>query len=523
MLKKLLITSGIFLMLFVTSILAIEKEINIGKNSVMQLNGGNVEIVVDANASKTTLFAASQLKMFLDKTLNGNANIVKTATPGKKHFFIGREYASKAGFDAGRLFRDAFYIVNRSDGIYIGGIDSETANPEMQMQRTIWSQYYERATLFGVYDWLERFCGVRFYFPGELGTIIQCKDKIEVPEASIFDFPDFNVRRYSMYQGKWMDAPKTPAAMERYNKYRVKTPYKPYRTITGDGLLQKPNDYRNEEKNLVFYRNRMETFMEPNCHGLARLCYVERFAKEHPEYFALKENGQRHVAGRHYGSLCFSSNIVEEIYQDVKSFLSGEKAEVRGVLSIHKGKPGWDPSACQKGFINIMPQDSYYRCRCEKCQPRFGTGINYATEMMWQFTADIANRLKKEGIPGTVTQMAYRPYRSAPKTVDIPENVSVMVAEIGPWGQYNPAAQKRDFDEIAAWSRKIAPRRVYLWNYCCKSGSANLPDIPNPSHKAAALYYKSLKPLNIRGAFVQSDSDHYINNYLLYYVFGKFA
>ena len=523
MLKKFFILSGMFLMLFATSIFAIEKEINIGKNSVMQLSGGNVEIVVDAKASNASRFAANELKKFLDLTLKGNADIVEAPTQGRNHFFIGMEFASKAGIDAGKLFRDAFYIVNRSDGIYIGGIDSDKANPEKQLHLTIWSQYYERATLFGVYDWLERFANVRFYFPGELGTIIQPKDKIDVPEASIFDFPDFNVRRHSMYQGKWMDTPKSPEALERYNKYRVKTKFTPYRTITGDKLVQKKDDYRNEEKNLVFYRNRMETFMEPNCHGLARLSYVERFGKEHPEYFALKDNGERHVSGRHYGSICYSSNIVEEIYQDVKSFLSGEKADVRGVLSVHTGKPGWDPSACQKGFINIMPQDSYYRCRCEKCKPRFGTGVNYATEMMWQFTADIANRLKREGIPGTVTQMAYRPYRSVPQTVDIPDNVSVMVAEIGPWGQYNPAAQKRDYDEIAAWSRKIAPRRVYLWNYCGKYGPANLPDIPNPSHKALALYFKTLKPLNIRGAFIESESDRYINNYLLYYIFGKYA
>ena len=46
-----------------------------------------------------------------------------------------------------------------------------------------------------------------------------------------------------------------------------------------------------------------------------------------------------------------------------------------------------------------MPQDSYYRCECEKCRSVFGDGPNYATEFMWNFTAEIANSLKKENIP----------------------------------------------------------------------------------------------------------------------------
>ncbi len=526
--KKILqIALCIFSLLAALSVSAAEKSIYIGKNIAFSLDKNNTEIVVDANANKVVRFAAGELKTFLDDILSSNINIVTTPTAGKKHFFIGKEFAKECKFDEKKLFRDAFYIVTYGDGIYIGGIDSATAFPEKQLQYTIWNQYYERATLFGVYDFLERFAGVRFYFPGELGTIIPKTSAIKVPQLEIFDFPDYDFRRYSMYRGEWMDLPKSPASLERYNKYRSRSKYTQRRMVNGAWLKTAPNDYRNEEKNLAFYRYRMETFMEPNCHGLARYCYIQRFGKTNPEYFALMDNGQRHNSENlpHPGSICYSSNVVEEIYQDAKSFLLGEKPAKRGVLTLHTGKHGWDPSACQKGYFNIMPQDSYYRCRCEKCAKKFGTGVNYATEFMWQFTVDIANRLKKEGVPGKVTQMAYRPYRAVPKTVEIPDNVSVMVAEIGPWGQYNPAGQKRDYAEIAAWSKKVAPNRIYLWNYVGKNNSCgtNLPDIPAPTHKAMALYYKSLMPLNIRGAYLESETDRYINNYLMYYLYGKLA
>ena len=508
-------------------ITAAEKSIRISKDTAMPLVKDNVEIVVDSKANKVVQFAAEELKTFLNSALSADIKIVNAPSVGKKHFFIGKEFAKDCKFDTKKLFRDAFYIVTSGDGIYIGGNDSENAFPAKQLQLTIWSQYYERATLFGVYDFLERFANVRFYFPGELGTIVPKTNAIKVPKLEIFDFPDFDFRRYSMYQGEWMDLPKSAASKARYDKYRTRGKYNQKRMFNGQWLMTPPNDYRNEEKNLAFYRYRMETFMEPNCHGLARYCYIKRFGKTHPEYFALMDNGQRHNSESlpHPGSICYSSGVVEEIYQDAKSYLSGEKASKRGVLTLHTGNPGWDPSACQTGYFNIMPQDSYYRCHCKKCEKRFGTGVNYATEFMWQFTADIANRLKKEGVPGKVTQMAYRPYRSVPETVEIPDNVSVMVAEIGPWGQYNPAGQKRDYEEIAAWSKKVAPNRVYLWNYVGKNGSSgtNLPDIPAPTHKAMALYYKSLMPLNIRGAYLESETDRYINNYLMYYLYGKLA
>ena len=506
---------------------AAENVIKIGKDTAMTLTKDNVEIVIAAKASGVVQFAASELQRFLNSALTADVKIVNAPAAGKKHFFIGKEFAKDCQFDTRKLFRDAFYIVTKGDGIYIGGIDSANAVPAKQLQLTIWSQYYERATLFGVYDFLERFAGVRFYFPGELGTIVPKTAAIKVPQLDIFDFPDFDFRRYSMYQGEWMNLPKSPAAKARYEKYRNRAKYNQKRMFNGQWLKTAPNDFRNEEKNLAFYRYRMETFMEPNCHGLARYCYIKRFGKTNPEYFALMDNGKRHNSESlpHPGSICYSSGIVEEIYQDAKSYLSGETPTKRGVLTLHTGNPGWDPSACQKGYFNIMPQDSYYRCHCDKCAKRFGTGVNYATEFMWQFTADIANRLKKEGVPGKVTQMAYRPYRSVPKTVEIPDNVSVMVAEIGPWGQYNPAGQKRDYEEIAAWSKKVAPNRVYLWNYVGKNGSSgtNLPDIPAPTHKAMALYYKSLMPLNIRGAYLESETDRYINNYLMYYLYGKLA
>lgn len=467
---------------------ATERLAKIGK-PVADLSGGNTEIVVGADAPRTVRFAAAELKTHLDGVLRANIPIVDVPGAGKHCFYLGVSLWSKAaGIDDAKLFRDAFFIKNTPDGIFIVGRDDPRANPVRALQSGVWAQLFERGTLFGVYDWLERFAGVRFYFPGA-GTIVPEKRMLAIPEADIFDFPDFKFRKISQYEGLW---PGKAAA-----------------------------DEARPEKNLANFRYRNETRYIPNCHGLARYGFLNRFGKTHPEYFALMEGGRRHCNSSlpHPGSLCYSSDVVEEIYQDAKSFLLGEPASKRGVL-FRDGTITWDPSAFQPGYANIMPQDSYYRCQCEKCAGKFGSGVNYATEFMWEVAADIANRLKRENVPGYVTMMAYRPYRGIP-VVEIPDNMLVMVAEIGPWGQYDADGQQRDRTEIAAWVNKIG-HKVWLWNYLCKAGGTAFPGVPSPSAKSVAHYLKSVTPY-IDGAYLESETDRYLNNYLVYYVFGKYA
>ena len=78
--------------------LSAEKIIKIGKDAAMTLNKDNVEIVVDAKANKVVQFAAGDLKTFLDSALSADIKIVNAPTAGKKHFFIGREFAKDCKF-----------------------------------------------------------------------------------------------------------------------------------------------------------------------------------------------------------------------------------------------------------------------------------------------------------------------------------------------------------------------------------------------------------------------------------------
>ena len=456
---------------------------------LIQDSKNKTEIVVPDKSDKVVVFAAGELQKFLEQSFKTSVPIVSAPSKNKTSIILGNNsYSRQAGIAINKLPRDGFVIKSTGKNIFIAGKDNKRINPERSLKTGAWGQLFERGTLFGVYDFLERFIGVRFYFPGKNGTIVPKHNSLKIASMDIVEMPDYQQRKISWYSGKWYEG-----------KNRDK--------------LVHPG------KNLNYYRLRMSTSLIPNCHGLARLGYLRRFGKTHPEYFAMMSNGKRHnnPALPHPGQLCYSSNVREQIYKDAKAFLSGESAKEAGILTERFGYC-WDQSGFQKGYFNIMPQDSFFKCNCAKCQKHFPKGSQATSDFIWNFVREVALKLKKDKVPGYLTMMAYTPYRDLPN-VELPDNILVMVAEHGPWGIYNKQIQTKDNKEIRDWVKKMT-RKTWLWNYANKFGKREMPGIPQVTPNAIAKYYKSQKPY-IFGAYMESETDKYIFNALNYYVFGK--
>lgn len=448
---------------------------------------GLAEIVIEKNCSPVVKFAAEELKRFLKDATGAELKIVNARNNAIPGIVIGEtKLAKDAGLDVSKLPRDGFCIKSINNTIFITGKDDPSVNPEK-----FGTQWFERATLFGVYDFLERFAGIRFYFPGKEGTVVPAVKTLSIPSADIVEAPDFSNR--SAYPGV-------------------------------DKSIAYYNQDANKVRNLNILRLRSQTKYLPNCHSLSRSGIVERFAEKKPEFFAILPNGKRDndlsLPG-HHGHLCYTNKDLEnEIYEDAAAFLSGKPASYRGIKT-KKGST-WDQSAFQPGYFNIMPQDGHGPsnfCRCPECWKYYGN--DKAGELVWTFVSNIAERLKKNDIKGYVTAMAYGPYRGVPEH-KIPDNVLVMLAVTGPW-QDKAADIQSKFDQlIKDWDNKIAPRKVWLWNYAGKYGEKMIPGIPASTPRCIASFYKRNAPY-ITGAFLESETDFYIFNYLNYYVFFKVA
>ncbi|MBQ7695275.1 MAG: DUF4838 domain-containing protein [Lentisphaeria bacterium] len=474
------------------------RSIRIGKSPAFTLTAKNCTVVIAPDAPKTTRFAAAELQKFLSLILGGKIPVADK--PGTGHnIYVGfGPGAAKMGLDPARtqIPRDGFFIRTAGKDILIAGCDDPKVDPARALRGGVWDQHYERATLFGVYDFLERFGNCRFYFPGELGTIVPRKESITVPECAILDRPDFLYRKYSLYwDGTYFEGP------DRNRKLHP-------------------------QKTLNFYRLRMETAYLPSNHGMTRFNLLERFAKTHPEYFALTNTGERRTGttGMFAGHICWSSPVTEVIYQDMKAYLTGRPPEERGMY--YRGRPRWVETAFRKPFVDVMPQDGFFACRCRECQARFGKGPDYANDVVWGTVIGWANRLKQEKIPGIITMMAYLPYRAVPKT-PVPDNVVVMVADTGPWNDGGKPGARGDVCEpgreygIAAWHKALG-RKVWTWNYTYKTHANALPGVPAPSPLAAGRYYKEVAP-HLFGAYLASNCDRFLYYAMNYYVLSRIA
>jgi hypothetical protein len=127
-----------------------------------------VEIVVPVT-NRVLAFAAAELQHFLKQGAGINAPVVKAPTGGKLALILGDNALSRAaGLDVKKLATEGFFIKRSGNHIFLLGEDDPDADP----RKNRWRMWMKRGTLTAVYDFLERFAGVRFYFPGEMGTVV---------------------------------------------------------------------------------------------------------------------------------------------------------------------------------------------------------------------------------------------------------------------------------------------------------------------------------------------------------------
>ena len=449
--------------------------IKVDQGNALALAKGGVplcEVVVENNATPTAKAAARRLADYLGKVIGGKVEIVAAPSGnGKVALIVGDGTLTRGlGIDVSKLVRDGFIIRSfGKDKIVIAGRDDPKCVPGSK--RVPFGDAWERATLFGVITFLRSFAGVEYFFPGEIGTVVPKNPNLSVPAMDIFDRPD-SIQR-SVYSFGKLDG-------------------KPF-----DGYAA-----RIENHSL-----RLQTRRIPCVHGLARLKYGERFKESHPEYFALMPDGRRMNEGTRT-QLCWSSGIVEEIYQDAKAWLTGASPSF-----IRDTKLRWDPHVVP-GFFDVMPNDGMTLCACEKCKAFREAGGKY-NQLVWKYTCEWAERLKKEGVPGYLCQMSYGNHE-IPAGMKVPENVLVMTAILGPW-YYAPG---NGLPEEVARVRRMTEctnGKVWYWVYTLKRTSRMIEGVPHSTPRMLGRLYKELLPYTY-GIFLENETDDYmfmfLHNYL---------
>lgn len=361
---------------------------------------------------------------------------------GKPALIIGNTKAlAKLGISTEKFARWEHAITVKGKDIYIYGRD--LPNPLKGMRWPRWFVYYTVGTLKGACVFAEKFTNTRF-----VGIV-----------HNTYGLHD-GVRTLPLKQVK------LPANFSYRNKPRFL--FNNAHALGGILYSVANNHYFNcSEEYAVHYHNRAVP--------------QEKYAKTHPEYFALV-NGKRYI---HKGD----SDGIRPQYcltnPDVQRLIYEE--------ALRRADKGYT-------VIEFGQSDGFIGCECTKCKAWYNTS-NWG-EKLWCFHRDLALRLEKDRPHVTPAISCYGPTHKnlpksfkkfptkrmiidmAPVTLEILKemekfNVDGIVAWTYYFGSYLQSgySPSRSFSELQSELRKLAGTRVYSMYNC---GYSCVPGINGP-------------------------------------------
>ncbi len=291
----------------------------------------------------------------------------------------------------------------------------------------------DQGTSYAVHDFLDRFCGVRWYGPTELGMVCPEKTTLVVQPREVRRAPAFAYRHpwpphaFGIVKTLWNNA--SPQDVRLFYA-RLK--------VGGQAYACNHSFYG-------FY----DRFWEQNPDK------PDVFEGKHPEYFAQGYEGKP-------PQLCYSNeNLARQVVQDARDYFDGK---------------GLKPGAQAAGdYFALVPMDNSSYCKCADCQaqlnpaeadnPQFSNG--YASDYVYSFANRVARELGRSHPGKHLSCLAYARYAYYPRRARPEPNISVqMCLHVRNW--WAPSMERNDMSFYREWvSREGGKRPLYLWLYYC--------------------------------------------------------
>jgi len=370
-------------------------------------------IVIDKKPSKCVEYAVKELndhiEMCTGTRLPVSSDISQLTGP---QIHIGKTSLTERYCVSPDYLPDDSWIIRSIDGnIIISGGDNKCDISPLSKDLVPFG------TLYGTYEFLERFLGVRWYWPGKIGTVAPQLKNLELDAININGAPSYQTR-FAWY------------------------------SVHAD-----PEISSNES--MIWWRRMRWGGIGGSPIGMhAFNSWPDRFGKTNPEYFAVQTDGKPMVKGGHGvggGHVCMSNPDV------LKQIVADKVAEFN--------KYPW------KKYSPVMPGDSndLYYCRCSLCQEKVDTTKPQKTgkysNAVWSFVNKAAAEVYKESPGRFITCCAYGGYYNVPDFQLLP-NVAVTLCLGGglPNNIYNIESKKKYYaDPIDAWQKTGAS--LYIWDY----------------------------------------------------------
>ncbi len=326
---------------------------------------------------------------------------------------------------------------------------------------------------WGIYEFLERFVGVRWYWPeykdeaiGDCGTSIIPSPDLVVPPVCLGDAPTFRKRVRWPSGGRGIG---TAKMRDHDRRHRCADTW-PVQLI-----VHAPHGWES------IYR------------------------ESRPEIFQLRRDGQRD-----FSMLCYGHPRTLETYLEETELQRDGEFERDRKRSILRGNA-----------ITVSPADMSVACRCQRCRALWQEDAgNYgsASAVLGTFVANLGREVAQRWPEMTVVFLPYKNYTYAPEGIEFPGNVEVQICGMPGMAMYKePSVNASEQANIDAWA-KLTGRRIQNWHYSCW-----------PAHRTKAAYlfphvvqkhYQANRSKTV-GSFINGTGDHWPRQHLSMYVWLK--
>lgn len=359
----------------------------------------------------------------------------------------------------------------------------------------------QAATLYAVYDVLEKYCGVRWFNPTELGTVCPRRTTLVLTQGrDVRRTPDFLDRSATIYSpegwessvGLWRrDAPQF-AEVEKMSWPELR--------------LRFPNDWdfvhaRRSACWLHLLRSRMggdsftcnhsfygyyDRFWKKNENPKA----AERWEGEHPEFFAT--GYEKQPPQMNYSNEAFIAQVV----RDAEEYFATGKKYQGAVASAGK-------------FFGLAPMDNSSWSKDPETQKQLREdlrvpGFNgWASDYIWGFTNRVARELQKTHPDKYLLQLAYGTYTWHP-SFPLEPNIAVdMCLHTRNW--WAPTTIQMDRGIVEQWAPEAGKRPMHCWLYWTfpkeVADNGKFYAFPGFFAHTAAQQFRWLRESGIQGIF----------------------
>lgn len=452
---------------------------------LVENNQALAEIVLPEDSASLLKFAAEELQFHLEKLSGVKIPIVQQRSD-KLAIFLGEAAAQEAGFTIVHLPEDSFLISVAENAIHIAGKD----NPS-KARLNFFHLFYdelERATLFGVYQFLEKFAIV---WASPNYTYYPEKPKLELPIGQEYISPSFAHRNGSIgwnFMNVYPDALEFAEDVNEAYRWGLRLRFSNRSMVMGA-----------HSENSLKLRN---------------------IWKDYPERFMMNADGSRN-----FNYLCWTDPAVTEMWLKIaEAYFTGLGPEAVGLKDL-KGylHSKWPYPFSQKNEIMIDPHDhdgvTDGRCRCPRCNAfREKYPSKDDTEIIWKVIVEVAEMLK-EKFPGKyVSTLIYPPKMEMPKYVKIPDNVRVRICISGPKEIATPARLESDLQLVRDWEQLVGAANLPLWTYQCIIHARRLPGPPEVYPHLTNEFLKKISDITA-GMYLEMHSltftYHWLDTYIL--------